>query len=183
MRDRPAIRLGAGELARDLDQSHALLAPYARLRWARPGSGWYTRETVAAMRKGYGCALGSVYPYDATIPSSAFAGRYILRNVRPGAVIVLHDGGGRGGAAREPSAPFFPSCAARLPRGRAERARSCGGRASTASWKDGRRSTPNLDDPPPAGGPGEAKGGILPDRHREFLCVAARRIAGGVPVA
>jgi peptidoglycan/xylan/chitin deacetylase (PgdA/CDA1 family) len=97
MRDRPAIRLGAGELARDLDQSHAMLAPYARPRWARPGSGWYTRETVAAMsRKGYGCALGSVYPYDATIPSSAFAGRYILRNVRPGAVIVLHDGGGRG---------------------------------------------------------------------------------------
>ena len=108
MRDRPAIRLGAGELARDLDQSHALLAPFARLRWARPGSGWYTRETVAAMsRKGYGCALGSVYPYDATIPSSAFAGRYILRNVRPGAVIVLHDGGGEGGAALEPSAPSF----------------------------------------------------------------------------
>jgi peptidoglycan/xylan/chitin deacetylase (PgdA/CDA1 family) len=47
-------------------------------------------------RKGYECALGSVYPYDATIPSSAFAARYILRNVRPGAVIVLHDGGARG---------------------------------------------------------------------------------------
>ncbi len=84
MRDRPAIRLSAEELARDLDQSHALLAPFARVRWARPGSGWYSRETVAAMsRKGYDCALGSVYPYDATIPSSAFAGRYILRNVRP----------------------------------------------------------------------------------------------------
>lgn len=97
MHDRPAIRLGVEELARDLDQSHALLAPFARVRWARPSSGWYSRETVAAMsRKGYHCALGSVYPYDATIPSSAFAGRYILRNVRPGAVIVLHDGGGRG---------------------------------------------------------------------------------------
>jgi peptidoglycan-N-acetylglucosamine deacetylase len=97
MHDRPAIRLGAEELARDLDQSHALLTPYSRVRWARPGSGWYSRETVAAMsRKGYHCALGSVYPYDATIPSSAFAARYILRNVRPGAVIVLHDGGARG---------------------------------------------------------------------------------------
>lgn len=97
MQDRPAIRLDAAELARDLDQSHALLAPYARVRWARPGAGWYSRETVAAMaRKGYGCALGSVYPYDATIPSSRFAARYILRNVRPGVVIVLHDGGARG---------------------------------------------------------------------------------------
>jgi peptidoglycan-N-acetylglucosamine deacetylase len=97
MHDRPAIRLGREELARDLDHSHALLQPFAPVRWARPGSGWYSRETVAAMsRKGYVCALGSVYPYDATIPWSAFAGRYILRNVRPGAVIVLHDGGGRG---------------------------------------------------------------------------------------
>lgn len=97
MHDRPAIRLGAEELARDLDQSHALLAPFARVRWARPGSGWYSVGTVAAMsRKGYDCVLGTVYPYDATIPWSAFAGRYILRNVRPGAVIVLHDGGARG---------------------------------------------------------------------------------------
>lgn len=97
MHDRPAIRLGSEELARDLEQSHALLAPYSRVRWARPGSGWYSRETVAAMsEKGYRCALGSVYPYDATIPSSGFAARYILRNVRPGSVIVLHDGGARG---------------------------------------------------------------------------------------
>jgi peptidoglycan/xylan/chitin deacetylase (PgdA/CDA1 family) len=97
MRDRAAIRLDAEELARDLDRSHALLARYAPVRWARPGSGWYSGETVAAMRrKGYACALGSVYPYDATIPSSWFASRHILRNVRPGAVIVLHDGGGRG---------------------------------------------------------------------------------------
>jgi peptidoglycan/xylan/chitin deacetylase (PgdA/CDA1 family) len=50
----------------------------------------------AMSHKGYRCALGSVYPYDATIPSSKFAGRFVLRNVRPGAVIVLHDGGARG---------------------------------------------------------------------------------------
>ena len=97
MRDRPAILLGAGELARDLDQSHAVLSRYAPVRWARPGSGWYSGATVEAMaRKGYRCALGSVYPYDATVPSSGFASRYILRNVRPGTVIVLHDGGDRG---------------------------------------------------------------------------------------
>ena len=97
MRDRPAILLDEEELARDLDLSHGLLARHAPVRWARPGSGWYSSATVAAMsRKGYACAMGSVYPYDATIPSSGFASRYILRNVRPGAVIVLHDGGARG---------------------------------------------------------------------------------------
>jgi peptidoglycan/xylan/chitin deacetylase (PgdA/CDA1 family) len=97
LRDRPAVLLGRAELTRDLDQSHALLAPHGPLRWARPGSGWYTPATVAVMsRKGYRCALGSVYPYDATIPSSGFAARHILRNVEPGAIIVLHDGGARG---------------------------------------------------------------------------------------
>jgi peptidoglycan/xylan/chitin deacetylase (PgdA/CDA1 family) len=97
MRDRAAILLGPDELARDVDQSAALLAPYAPIRWARPGSGWYSRQTIASLeRKGYACALGSVYPWDATIPSSAFAAGHILRNVRPGAIIVLHDGGARG---------------------------------------------------------------------------------------
>jgi peptidoglycan/xylan/chitin deacetylase (PgdA/CDA1 family) len=153
MHDRPAIRLSAEELARDLDQSHALLAAFAKVRWARPGSGWYSRETVVAMsRKGYGCALGSVYPYDATIPSSAFAGGYILRNVRPGAVIVLHDGGGRGQRTVRMLATVLPELRRR------------GYRLVTLSelalaertpprhrGKHGRRSTPNLDDPPPAG--------------------------------
>lgn len=96
-RDRPSIRLSAGEFARDLERAHRVLAPHGSLRWARPGSGWYTRTMVETMaRQGYGCALGSVYPYDATIPSAAFARWHILRNVRPGAIIVLHDGGARG---------------------------------------------------------------------------------------
>jgi peptidoglycan/xylan/chitin deacetylase (PgdA/CDA1 family) len=45
---------------------------------------------------GYRCALGSVYPYDATIPSAGFAAWHIRRNVSPGGIIVLHDGGARG---------------------------------------------------------------------------------------
>jgi peptidoglycan/xylan/chitin deacetylase (PgdA/CDA1 family) len=98
MRDRPGIRLEAGEFERDLEEAHELLAPHGPVRWARPGSGWYSRAMVAAMtRKGYRCALGSVYPWDATIPSAGFAERHILRNVRPGAILVLHDGGTRGG--------------------------------------------------------------------------------------
>jgi peptidoglycan-N-acetylglucosamine deacetylase len=47
-------------------------------------------------RHGYRCALGSVYPFDATIPSVAWATRYILWNTQPGAIVVLHDGGSRG---------------------------------------------------------------------------------------
>lgn len=96
-RDRPSIRLDAEEFARDLEEAHRVLAPLGPLRWARPGSGWYSEAMVDAMaRQGYACALGSVYPYDATIPSAAFSAWHILRNVRPGAVVVLHDGAGRG---------------------------------------------------------------------------------------
>lgn len=95
--DRPSIRLEASEFAQDLEQAHRILARYGSVRWARPGSGWYSQTMIATMhQQGYRCALGSVYPYDATIPSVTFARWHILRNVRPGAIVVLHDGGARG---------------------------------------------------------------------------------------
>ncbi|HEX2219980.1 MAG TPA: polysaccharide deacetylase family protein [Gemmatimonadales bacterium] len=97
MEDRPGIRLEEAEFARDLDRAHEILAPFGAVRWARPGSGWYSGAMVEVMRrKGYECALGSVYPYDATVPWVGFASWHILRNVRPGAIIVLHDRGTRG---------------------------------------------------------------------------------------
>jgi peptidoglycan/xylan/chitin deacetylase (PgdA/CDA1 family) len=96
-RDRPGIRLDPGEFARDLERAHAVLAPFGSIRWARPGSGWYSRAMIATMEsRGYRCALGSVYPYDATVPSAAVSSWHILRNARPGAIVVLHDGGARG---------------------------------------------------------------------------------------
>ena len=50
----------------------------------------------AARRAGYGTALGSVYPFDATLPSPRFVAWYVRTQVRAGSVIVLHDGGARG---------------------------------------------------------------------------------------
>jgi peptidoglycan-N-acetylglucosamine deacetylase len=95
--DRPSIRLGARQFARDLEQAHRVLAPFGPVRWARPGSGWYSQTMIATMaRQEYRCALGSVYPYDAAIPSVTFSIWHVLRNVRPGAILVLHDGGARG---------------------------------------------------------------------------------------
>jgi peptidoglycan/xylan/chitin deacetylase (PgdA/CDA1 family) len=96
-RDRPSIRLSPEEFERDLLRAHRTLSPYGRVSWARPGSGWYSGSMVEVMRRhGYRCALGSVYPFDTAIRSPAFTASYILRNARPGAVIVLHDGGPRG---------------------------------------------------------------------------------------
>lgn len=96
-RDRPSFRLSPGAFEADLLQAHQVLAPYGASRWARPGSGWYSQAMVEIMRRhGYRCALGSVYPFDATIPSTVLAARYVLWHAQPGAVVVLHDGGPRG---------------------------------------------------------------------------------------
>jgi len=67
------------------------------VRWFRPPGALATsaqyREIVGW---GYLPVLGNVYPYDARLPSVNFALAFVLWNVRPGAVIVLHDGPGRG---------------------------------------------------------------------------------------
>lgn len=94
---RPSIRLSSEGFEHDLLRAHRVLTRFSRPVWARPASGWYTQSMVDVMtRHGYRCALGSVYPFDAAIPSVFWARHYILRNVRPGAIVVLHDGGSRG---------------------------------------------------------------------------------------
>jgi peptidoglycan/xylan/chitin deacetylase (PgdA/CDA1 family) len=96
-RDEPSIRLSPGSFDAAVREAGTVLQRFAAVRWLRPGSGWYTPAMIRTIeRAGYRCALGSVYPFDAHVPSSAFASAYILANVRPGAVIVLHDGGARG---------------------------------------------------------------------------------------
>jgi peptidoglycan/xylan/chitin deacetylase (PgdA/CDA1 family) len=97
-RDEPSIRLSSGAFDRSLREAGTVIGRFAPVRWLRPGGGWYTPTMISAIeRAGYRCALGSVYPFDAQLPSSAFASAYVLANARPGAVIVLHDGAARGG--------------------------------------------------------------------------------------
>jgi peptidoglycan/xylan/chitin deacetylase (PgdA/CDA1 family) len=96
-RDRPSLRLSLRAFEADLERADRSLAPWGPRLWARPGSGWYSQAMIGVMQQhGYRCVLGSVYPFDATIPSVAWAARYILRNARPGAIVILHDGGSRG---------------------------------------------------------------------------------------
>lgn len=96
-KDRPSIWLDPQEFEADLMEAHRALSRWAEPGWARPASGWYTQKMVDVMRRhGYRCALGSVYPFDVLVPWVSWASSYILRNVRPGAIIVLHDGGSRG---------------------------------------------------------------------------------------
>jgi len=97
VRDEPSLKLPAAEFDRQLLESHAVLSRFAPMRWFRPGSGRYDDRMLTALEAhGYRCALGSVYPFDPQIRWSWFSRRFILSNVRPGSVIILHDWGSKG---------------------------------------------------------------------------------------
>jgi peptidoglycan/xylan/chitin deacetylase (PgdA/CDA1 family) len=94
--DLASIRPDSASFERDLHAADSALRPYGLVRWARPGSGWYSPRMVRAIeRSGHQCALGTVYPLDGTLAWGWLSNRYILAHVRPGAVIVLHDRGRR----------------------------------------------------------------------------------------
>jgi len=93
----PSIRLSHDQFVQALHSSHVFLARFARLRWFRPGSGWYNREMLAAIQGlGYECALGSIYPFDAQISSERFSRLHISLRISPGSILILHDRGDRG---------------------------------------------------------------------------------------
>ena len=96
-RDEPSIRPPPAAFTAAVREAGTVLGQFGPVRWVRPGSGWYTDAMLETIEgEGYRCALGSIYPYDAHVPSTRVAVAYILSNARPGAVIVLHEGGGRG---------------------------------------------------------------------------------------
>lgn len=96
-RNSPSILLRDDELEQELLLADSVLRRFAPLRWVRPAYGFYDQRMVNTFRAhGYRCALGSVHPFDAQLPFWRHGARVILRDVYPGAVIVLHDGGYKG---------------------------------------------------------------------------------------
>lgn len=95
--EEPSIRLGNDGFAHELELADTALTQFGDVHWLRPGSGFFNQTMLStAEQQGYQLALGSIYPFDATIPSPWFASGFILWRLRPGAVIVLHDHRGRG---------------------------------------------------------------------------------------
>lgn len=96
-RDEPSNRLRPDAFAAAIREAGRVLGRFGKVRWLRPGSGWYNDVILDTIeREGYRCALGSIYPLDAHHTSARLSAAYVLANVRPGAVIILHDGGDRG---------------------------------------------------------------------------------------
>lgn len=105
MRDEKSINLGINDFEEQFLQAHVTLTKLlnnnqiasqqnqpSQIQWFRPGGGWYNSDMIGVAEKyQYKTALGSIFPYDTHIPSSKFAAYQILVNLRPGAIIVLHD--------------------------------------------------------------------------------------------
>lgn len=93
MSDTSSAELSAVEFERQLRQTHELLAPFGPVRWFRPGHGWFNQRMLDQVhRHTYRCAMASAYALEFLPVSAPYAARHILRNIRPGGVIVLHDG-------------------------------------------------------------------------------------------
>jgi len=93
MLDAASARLPAAEFERQLLQMHALLSRFGPVRWFRPGHTWFNLCMLDQLhRHGYRCAMASAYALEFLPVPAAYAARHILLNIRPGGVIILHDG-------------------------------------------------------------------------------------------
>ena len=91
--DRESAALEPTEAEDELIRTDGLIAASDPPRWLRPGHGVVdpTIETLAR-EHGYELVLATTYPLDIGLPS--FVARWqFLANARPGAILVLHDGG------------------------------------------------------------------------------------------
>ena len=62
-------------------------------RLFRPPSGLIWPAQIDDLeRSGYRCVLGSAYPYDPTRPPVAYMRWLVVKNLRPGTIVILHDG-------------------------------------------------------------------------------------------
>lgn len=93
--DRVSARLSDHEFVDELRRTDALIQPLGSPKWCRPGSGVFTPRIVRLMREnGYTPVAGTAYPVD-LYTSIGLTVTHFLQNIRPGAVLVLHDGGSR----------------------------------------------------------------------------------------
>jgi peptidoglycan/xylan/chitin deacetylase (PgdA/CDA1 family) len=93
MRDEPSVLAPADRFRRDLAQANTLLAPYGPVRWFRPGSGWFTpRMLRTAARQGLQAVLGTLVAAHRGEPGDGRIAGDLLAGIRPGSIVVLHEG-------------------------------------------------------------------------------------------
>lgn len=91
--DESSIRLPAEAFKTKFMTAEQTLSVYSTPYWFRPGMGWYNQRMLQLVEnQGYQLVLGSLFPYDTHVPFIWFARWFVLSNLDPGDIVVLHDG-------------------------------------------------------------------------------------------
>lgn len=92
--DESSLRLSSGAFETKFLRAHQALSGYDdNVSWFRPGMGLYNNRMINVVEaQGYQLVLGSLFPYDTHISSLQFAEWFVLSNLDPGDILVLHDG-------------------------------------------------------------------------------------------
>ncbi|HSJ45757.1 MAG TPA: polysaccharide deacetylase family protein [Euzebyales bacterium] len=89
----PTVAQALAAFERDLLRCGRLLSGIGDVRHYRPASGWIRpRQLAVARRHGYRCVLGSVTLVRDPVRRPAAAAHLLAVRVRPGAILVLHEG-------------------------------------------------------------------------------------------
>jgi peptidoglycan/xylan/chitin deacetylase (PgdA/CDA1 family) len=114
MADEPSIDLAPDAFRSQLEEMDEILDDFGGSNLFRPGSGWYDDRMIDdAAGLGYRTVLGSVYPFDAQVPSPTLSRWYMRQTVGPGSVMVLHDGPERGARTAQVLRSLLPELRAR----------------------------------------------------------------------
>jgi peptidoglycan/xylan/chitin deacetylase (PgdA/CDA1 family) len=91
--DESSIRLSPTEFQAQFLKADQALSTYGNISWFRPGMGWYN-DCMLNFIEGqrHQLVLGSLFPYDTHLPSVQFSEWFVLNNLDPGDILVLHDG-------------------------------------------------------------------------------------------
>jgi peptidoglycan-N-acetylglucosamine deacetylase len=93
MRDERSALIPDDRFRRDLAEVNALLTPYGPVRWFRPGSGWFTpRMLRSAARHDLRVVLGTLVAAHHGGPEDDRIAPDLLAGIRPGSIVVLHEG-------------------------------------------------------------------------------------------
>ena len=112
--DAPAIEIEEEDFRQHRRGAQKVLEPFGGARFFRPGSGYYDDVMLDVVEgEGLRSALGWVYPLDAQLPFSWLSKWWIRWRARPGSIIILHDGQGRGPRTAETLRGVLPKLDAR----------------------------------------------------------------------
>jgi len=76
-----------------LQQTEQAIGPTRSPRLFRPPGGVaWPRQLRLAQEHGYLCVLGSAYPHDPLHPPVWYIELLTVKNLAPGAIVILHDG-------------------------------------------------------------------------------------------